>query len=608
MSKPMNKWLHKILCLIFVATLPACDKISIPRLSFDDEPETKVPISVMYHFDPSLLQHTQVVDACGLPYTIKSGNIIAQTFTRIGQERFASVATQPTDPASGISPSLSNDLTIDLRFVDASFEPIGRSGEEDRYHANVGLQLQAIYRDSQGNALAKTPLTYADKVNLWTPALTGQSNSCATGQFDGVIESAAETLAMDMVNVIPRLYGQAPEPQGPANTSPVTPFSTQPTQSQQPSLTFRTMLQDENNNLILEGGENLVLQIETTNMSATPVRSAYVELRGSQTIIDAFSDVITLPIPIGALQPGEKKTTEVRGRMPASVEQEKGELVVSISLSQGIPPGEHTVLAAIQPATTTPPQVHKDKKPSHTTSSTNSPYHALVVGMNEYRDPWPKAYQVPKQQLREVTDALRVTGTFPRENIKVLNGPHATRADIEESLFDLAKHRLSPDSIFVLYFAGHAFIDPAEGEVYLVPFEGSLSASKKRLISLRSLQRVLHKLKVKLSVLFLDTPVTQYLESSKTAVGLNGSTPANWQAMLPLNGKPHVPQVIQVRRLEGKSTSAPVQLLEGLRGSADQNQNGIVTLEELLQDLDGTAEIIPAQSLTPPYSNIPLAR
>ena len=610
MSLSIRKRLHCLLSVFFFFSLTACDKISIPRLSFEQNPETKAPIAVIYRFDPALAQHTQVVDACGFPHTIQSGEIITKTFVQVGQEHFALVSTQPPT-AAGTSAKPANALTVDLKFVQFSFEPIGRSGEEDRYHANVGLQLQALYKDSQGNVLAQTPLTYNDKAKLWTPALTSQSTSCATGQFDAVVENAAETLALDMVSVIPRLYGQAPPPP-PAGEGYAAQFPSQSIPVHKPSLSFRTMLQDANDNLVLEGGENLVLQIETTNTSSEPLPSAYVELRGSQAIVNAFSQVTSLPISIGTIQPGEKKTTEVRGRMPINVEAEKGELVVSISISQGIPPGAHTILAAIQPGngSVEPPLTQNAKKSINppATLSKDSPYYAVVVGLDRYRDPWSKAHQVSTQHIQGITDALKTTGTFPQDHIKVLHGSHATRTDIEEVLFSWAQNKLTADSIFLFYFAGHSFVDSTKGEVYLVPYEGSPKASKKRLISLRSLQRVLYKLKVKVALLFLDTPVTQYLGKAGNVVGLNGSKPANWRAALPVKGKTNRTQIIQIRRLEGKSNSDPAQLLAGLLGSADLNNNGTVTLGELLKNLRKTAEIIPDRSQNLSLANIPLAQ
>jgi len=605
--------------VLFVGSLTACDKISFPRLSFDEQPETKLPIAVVYRFDPALSQATQVVDACGLPYTIKSGEIITETFLQVGQEHFTSVSTQPTLSTDSTPTSL-NEITIDLNLVQMNFEPVDRSGDEDRYHANVGLQLQAVYQNSQGKALAQTPLVYADKVKMWTPALTSQSQSCVTGQFDAVVEDAAKTLAKEMANALPRLYGQSPQPLGSTsvNNTIQAPTQSQPISRQHPSLSFRTKLQDANDNLVLEGGENVILQIETTNTSSTPLPSAYVELRGSQSIVNAFSSVTTLPISIGSLQAGESKTTEIRGHMPEIVEQENGELEVSISLSQGIPPGAHTILASIQPGNSSSQQTLREKitpfpnegnsKNHPETLPKEIPNYALVVGINEYRDPWPQAHQVTVQQIQRLAGALSASGSFTKNGIKILNGSHATRTDIEETLFAWSKQQLTSDTILLLYFAGHALVDPEKGEVYLVPYEGALTASKKRLISLRSLQRVLGKLKVKLSLLFLDTPVAQYLDESGTAVGLNGSTPANWRASITSTDKTP-PHLIQIRRLtEEKVKQQPTQLLTGLQGEADHNQDGTVTLGEFLQNLKGTAEVISAESQSLSHLDIPLSQ
>ena len=232
----------------------------------------------------------------------------------------------------------------------------------------------------------------------------------------------------------------------------------------------------------------------------------------------------------------------------------------------------------------------------------------MVIGLDKYRDPWPQAHQIPKEELHGLTDTLRTTGLFPETHIKVLNGTHATRTDIEENLVTLAKHQLTPDSIFLLYYSGHAFVAPENGEVYLVPYEGSPTASKKRLISLRSLQRVLHKFKAKLTLLFLDTPVTQYLEATGKVVKLNESTLTNWRAMIPVDGEASSTRMIQIRRVQGKSHRDPAQLLAGLLGGGDQNQNGTVTVGELLKNLQGTAEIIPPQTQYLPFANIPLAQ
>ncbi len=47
--------------LIFVG-LSSCNQISVPRLSFEEEPQARIPISVNYQFDQQLTQATLQVE------------------------------------------------------------------------------------------------------------------------------------------------------------------------------------------------------------------------------------------------------------------------------------------------------------------------------------------------------------------------------------------------------------------------------------------------------------------------------------------------------------------------------------------------------------------
>lgn len=274
-------------------------------------------MAVTYAFAPNLVNAAHTIDACGLPYTIPVGNIIANTFLRVGQDHFNGVqAEPPVGQAQGI-PLNGYRITVDLQQF--GWDPEGRSGEEDRYQVLLDLKLLAVYEDSGGAPLAQTPLTYHNNVRLWTPELSGNSSSCATGWIDGVVEAAAENLAKEMVSVVPSLQQQQmASPAGNAFPSP----SARPTIPPAPvpqaaisSVQFRTKLVDANRNLILESGETIVLLIETTNVSDATISSAYVELRGTPVLVEAFKRVAPLPIPLGSLQAGEKRTAEVRGRL-----------------------------------------------------------------------------------------------------------------------------------------------------------------------------------------------------------------------------------------------------------------------------------------------------
>jgi hypothetical protein len=605
------------LCLV----ITACDKFTLPRF-FEDAPVQQIPAAVTLAFEQAFLDSTLTVDACGLDYDVKSGQVLSETFVDVSQQSFANVSVQRGDQGPLAAPTpVANQpsLIIHLRLVHQLYETPTRFGEEDTYKADIGFQVLAVYTDPSGNILAQRPLTYKDRVSIWAPQDTNTSATCATGQFEGAVEDAGKVLARDMLSVVPSLLGQAPPPQStaqvPAYTPPpppLPPISQAATVPTVPTVSFRTLLKDGNDNLILEGGETLVLQIEITNTGNTPISAAKIDMSGSEPIVQAFSRVTPLPIPIGSLQPGEKKTTEIRGRMPVISQEERGELIVSVHSADGGPAGSHKILAAIGPGTQVAPGSNpstsqpRSRKPQQV-GLDHSRYYAIIVGIDQYRDPWPQAHQIPRRHLKGLLDTLRTTGTFPKEQTRVLHGSHATRADIEEALFSWAMNQMQPDSVLLFYFAGHAVADPENGDVFLVPYEGSLKASKKRLVSLRSLQNVLGKLNIQLSLLLLDTPVIQYLNTG-SMVGPNGAAPANWQGNLSTNSNQQASRVIQVKTTLDESNPDPAKLLSGLLGRADRNQDGRITVGEFLQDVQKVAEITPQSPKNFKEKNIILAQ
>ena len=359
MCAPVNKTFHYGLVVVLLFVLSACDKISIPRLGFESEQETRLPLNITYAFSNNLLQYTQTVGACGLSYSIPVGNLIAKTFMEMGLRQFQTIqAEPPVGEAQGIPP---DGYRIVLSLNQFGFDPVDRSGQEDRYDVFVDLQLQAVYEDAKGTALAQSPLTYHEKVRLWVPELSSQSVSCHTGQIDETVKDAAETLAKQMATLLPGLAqikaGQQPSTAQPGFPAPSTqvPVAAEPPPVPpvaSPSVQFRTKLVDANRNLVLEGGEALVLLIETTNVSGSTIPSAYVELRGTPALVEAFKRVAPIPVPIGSLKPGEKRTAEIRGRLGQITEKIQGELIIGIIVSEGLPPGTHSIRAEIHPGPT----------------------------------------------------------------------------------------------------------------------------------------------------------------------------------------------------------------------------------------------------------------
>ena len=612
--------------------------ISLPSFGFgeDEKPkEPTIPISVAYAFDPSVTEATLEIQACDLPYTLNTGEAIVQNFLTLAQETFQSV-TAYSGTGEAVRVTKPSDLVIQISMVNQAFQEVDRMADEDNYLANLDFKLQAVFIDRSGAALGQIPLHYGGQVRVWAPTITGQSVTCTTGQYDAKINGAAAELAEQLVAVVPQVLQDggtqslmAQQGRQPAFT-PSTPqyapraapqaaprFSAQApaVAGNRPFFTFRTMLKDGNDNLILEGGEAIVLMIEATNLGSAAVTTATANVVGNTTLVDAFSQMTPLPISMGTFQPGETRTTEIRGLMPVDVTGQKAELVVSLQLEDGTHIGSHRIVAPLQPGTAAlssgarpskPRAAMRKQKPAATKSRQTAPstdaYVAMLVGMDAYRHPWPEAYRTPDGLLMTLRNTLRSTGLFPNRNIRVLQGNNAAKADIAKTLLTWVRQRIGKKSVLVVYFSGQAVHDRGNGEVYLVPYEGSPEASSKRLISLRTLQRLLGKLQNRLTLLILDTPIVKQAGPHASA---DESSPVRWISGL---SKQDATPVIQLRRRPGQRIANPPDVLAGLSGNADANKNGTITVGEFLNSASASSRITRLLPDSSPLLALPLAR
>ena len=616
-------------------SLPDLDfpDISLPRFGFGEEEKPKepaIPISVAYAFDPSVTEATLEIQACDLPYTLKTGESIVQNFLTLGQETFQAV-TAYAGTGEAVQATKPSDLIIQISMVNQTFQAVDRMAEEDNYLAYLDFKLQAVFIDRNGAQLGQIPLNYGGQVRVWAPAITGQSVTCTTGQYDAKINGAAAELAQQLVGVVPQLlqdggtqpltaqqgrqpaFTPATPQQAPRVAPQAAPRFSAPAPAasgNRPFFTFRTMLKDGNDNLILEGGEAIVLMIEATNLGGTTVTTATANVVGNTTLVEAFSQMTPLPLSMGTFQPGETRTTEIRGRMPVDVPAQKAELVVSLQLEDGTPIGSHRIVAPLQPGTAAlssqarpsrPRTAIRKQKPAATKTKQMAPatgaYAAMLVGMDTYQEPWPQAYRTPEDHLMTLRDTLQTTGLFTNQNIRVLQGSRAGKADIAKTLLTWVRQRINKGSVLVVYFSGQAVNDQTNGEVYLVPYEGSPEATTKRLISLRTLQRLLGKLQNRLTLLILDAPVAQGKEEASSQV--------RWTSGL--SQQTQTP-VIQLRKRPGQENGEPAGILAGLLGSADANQNGTITVREFLADASESTEVSLLLPDSSPLLSLPLAR
>lgn len=566
-------------------------------------------MSVTLVFDESLKNARLDARACDEPWEGYLGHALATSFVRTSQESFTQVRTADDAAASQDAAGTPSDLRIQLSFLGQSFERPTAFGQEDTYPARVRIQLMAVVADAQGTPLGKIPLTYDERVNIWTPELGSTSSTCATGQLEGAMQRAADDLAREMVVAVSHWAGGAPPPgsQPPATAAVSAPLPQRAPQTRASTIVLKATLLDENDNQILEGGEKIGVRVDATNTGPAPVPSANVTFSGTTTLIDAFASTVGASTAMGALQPGETKSTIIWGGMPDHVEAQRGELVVSVHALGAAT--SQTLVAAIRPgvgagagakakgdnvASPEPPQ----SRPMTMAPSSNGQgqhRHAVLMRLDRYRTPWPGPAAGRSSDFPHLVRVLRTEAGLSRNQMLVLTNGGATRGDLEEGLLKWLPARVTPDSVVLVYISTRAVADSASGEIFLAPFEGQPTGARRGLVSLHAVQGTLKRIRARLSLLLIDAP----LNATGSARGKE-----DWQGVIDVSSR-STTRLVQVVSSKG-SLTLDALLVRALSGDADTDRDKHISLGELLDYLKVATTIYPNLPPSAPERSIPL--
>lgn len=566
-----NLLLTGSLTFIIVLAGVSCSSLKLPTFFFGEEPLPKTPINVTLEFTKEVREAMVSGEACGEYWEMSVGHAVTKEFLDAGEQAFASARILSEAAPDKTAPP--TNMVVRVSLVKQSFTPETRTTDSEQYLADMSLQLLATYLDPDGNILAEIPLTYLERVSIWTPLVGTGGIACATGQLDAAVENGAHALARQMVYTAYTIFEESPQMAAtiPTEPAPRTAGTMRPRVPRTaPDLAVRATLLDSNDNLILEGGEKIGVRVEATNTGQALIPSATVTLAGTPTLIDTFAQT-TASTTFGPFKPGETRRTEIWGRMPQDVTPERGELSVSVStsskdeagnihhslpVSQTLvaairpgspsqkpdvptpgtrPPASEAVVAAKGPETAPASENHANTMPEAGTTGNL----AILVALEQYRDPW-ATLQTISSNVNALRQNLTTHAGFSESRVLVLNNRQATRSDLERTVFQWLPQHADAASTLFFYFSGQAVTDPRFGEVFLVPYEGSPGSSHLRLVSLRALQRALLKVPAKVHVLVIHAPTT-VLEHSpfggNDASSPRGASPAriavpNWKGAL----------------------------------------------------------------------------
>ena len=358
--------------------------------------------------------------------------------------------------------------------------------------------------------------------------------------------------------------GAAPKSAGSSPAGPAAPMS---------SLSFKATLLDENGNLILESGERIRVRVDVVNTGPQAVQDIAVQLTGPPTLIAQFP---ATKLSTGAIEAGGTKSFEFIATLPPTLNPQQAEFQVSLASGTGlnVPPPQ-TLLASAFPTGVRSDDV--DQVPAVTSGFQRSGDYLLSIGLSSYREQHIPARKYAALDAEMVATYFQSLGGLPRNNVRLLQDWSALRPDIEEALLDWLPSKITKDSIVTVYFAGQAVVSPT-GETFLIPYDGAIESTP-RLYPLKDLEIALGRLKAKQVLFIFDGTVLKNGAAGRMKVSAPKWAGSN-ESVIHLLGTTGFGKSLESDTLRhGLFT---YYFLRALRGEADLNRNGEVTIGEVI--------------------------
>ncbi len=556
--------------LIHLLASAGCDTIK-SRFSRQALPDLgpPIPLTAQMDLDPSMAKaKTEYLDNCSRIHLFSIGPTVEDTLLQAAHQTFRSVVI-PGSQAAGAKP----DVTIRVRLLDPRFK-LQTDALYDRAPAELSLDALVEFLDASGAPLGERPLQATRKERLQLE-LTQQRCDYIV---DPLLQDTATMLATQFMQEARVLL--APATPASAAGSSIAPTDTAakaaavptaPAVATSPSLLFKATLLDENGNLILEGGERIRVRVDVVNTGAQAAQDMAVRLTGPPALIAQFP---ATTLPTGTIAPGGSKSLEFIATLPQSLPPQQAQVQVTLisGTGQQISPPQ-TLQASVQT-----PDAHTDDVdhiPAGATGIQRPGDYLLAIGLSSYREREIGARKYATLDAETVATYFQTLGGLPQNNVRLLRDWSALRPDIEEALLDWLPSKITKDSMVTVYFAGQAIVAPS-GETFLIPYDGS-TGSPTRLYPLKDLETALGRLKAKQVLFVFDGTVLKNGSEARTK-----AAPPKWGA----TGS--VVHMISATGF-GKSLESDTlhhglftyYLLRGLRGEADVNRNGEVTIGEV---------------------------
>ena len=346
-------------------------------------------------------------------------------------------------------------------------------------------------------------------------------------------------------------------------------------------LKFRAIVRDGNRNQVLHTGEAIAIEIEVRNEGPEFARAVDLSVTATPPLIEQIPGLIA----VGDLSPGETKRVTVEGKAGMVKDAVQAELL--LTLRAGFPsnplPFSKKFVVAMKPESATEAiaqPVDVDQLPANTGMLEQPNAVAIVIGVGQYRDDRIARVTYAARDADTVATYFKAFGGIPPDRVRTFIDGNALKSDVNEVVEEWLPREADSSTVVYVFVTGRGVVDADTGAVSILVHD-STPTSGSRLYALRRLQDSLAKLPIRQAIVMLDLSFEQ--EAGKDIANLVAPL---WEQEGRENDK--IMWMVGNRSIQEAHSYDPghhglfaYQLLKGLRGAADLNQDGIVLASEL---------------------------
>ncbi|MGH7147139.1 MAG: caspase family protein [Nitrospiraceae bacterium] len=523
--------------------------------------------SVKLTFDPSFTNlKMQYIDGCNSPHELNVGEEIESIMIDAASQNFTAVTV-----TGGIAAPIQPDTEIVVTLQRSGLK-LWADSVYDRVPADMTLETLLTFKDAAGRKLGQQTVSIAHNQRL---ILEPSQRRCDYGNIGEFVHDAGIALSTQFMRAartqLAATGGTAPVTVAASPVRPVPPTATLPANGTRSALMFKATVLDENSNLVFEGGERILVRIGLVNGGEQELQGVTAALTGTASVLAQFS---TTTLVVGRLQPGQSRSIEFVATLPQSVQQQAAEIQVAVSDSgTSTQPTIQTLALSIQPTGIKADDV--DKIPALAAGFRQPHTYLISIGIGSYRDQQVPSRKFASLDAEVVSSYFQSLGGLPASNVRLLQDWKAIRSDIDEALQDWLPPHMNNDAVVIVYFAGLASVS-STGETFLVPYDGTATTTS-RAYPLKDLEAALSRLKAKQTVFLFDGIVSRMGLDSRTKTALPQWNPTGSSTFHVIGTSGIGRGLEDDQHRHGLFT---YYLLRALRGEADTNRDGDVTLGE----------------------------